>query len=227
MDGPPGRPTLAVIPGGTANIFTRALAIPQHPEDAAQLLLTGDPRRIDLGQVNGRFYATVAGAGFDGEVTAQANRWRRRWTGTKPLFVVAILKTLAWYRPVESVITLDGSAINTRAFLVTAANTPWYGGGIHIAPHARVDSGTLAVVIAQDMQGIEALQVLLRTFSGQHLQHPKVIQASAREIRVRSEHSVAVHADGESLGHTPVTFRAVPAALTVIVPKDSKEGPEI
>lgn len=74
MHGPPDRPTLAVIPGGTANIFTRALGIPKDPEDAAHLLLTGEARRIDLGQVNERFYATVAGAGFDGEVTRQANR---------------------------------------------------------------------------------------------------------------------------------------------------------
>lgn len=220
LRGRPERPpTLAIIPGGTANILTYALGISNDPAKAAELLLTGTTRRIDLGQVNNRYYASVAGVGFDGEVAARANRWRRRWTGTKPLYVGAMLATLASYQPVECSITIDGVEHSQPTFLLSAANTPWYGGGMHIAPHARVDSGTLAIVIAGDLSRLEAFGVLLRVFSGAHLRHPKVAHTTAREVHVRSRIPVVVHADGETVGFTPVTFRVVPGALNVLVPQ--------
>ncbi len=213
-------PVLAVIPGGTANIFTRALGMPNDPMKAAELLLTGATRRIDLGQVNGRYYMTISGVGFDGEAVARANRWRRRWTGTKPLYVGAILTTLARYHPVDCRLVIDGTVHDLRMSFLAVANTPWYGGGVHIAPHARPDSGTLAVVAAADLGRIESLWVLLQAFSGSHLRHPKVMHTTAREIQVESHIPLAVHADGETIGSTPATFHVLPGALEVMVPSD-------
>ncbi len=211
-------PLLAVVPGGTANLLTYTLGIPDDPATVTRMFLDGRTRRIDLGWVQDRYFAAVAGVGFDGEVAAWVNRWRLRRLGTKPMFAAAILGTLISYRPVDCRIHWDGYNRETRMFLLTAANTPWYGGGMHIAPSARLDSGTLEVVIVGDVSRREALAVLRGLFTAGHLRHPKVERMAAAEVHVESAVPLRIQADGESLGWTPVTFRAVPAALEVVVP---------
>jgi diacylglycerol kinase family enzyme len=56
---PDNPPALAVIPAGTANIFARALDLPAHPVAAARVLVNGVRRRIDVGQVHDRYFATI------------------------------------------------------------------------------------------------------------------------------------------------------------------------
>ncbi len=214
---PSPRPALGIVPGGTANILARGLGLPRDPFDAARLLARGGRRRVDVGRVNDRYFLSVAGVGFDGEVAAAVNRRRGRLP-SPPLFAAAILAHLVAFRPFPARLEIDGNARDTTLYFVTAANTPWYGGGMHIAPHARADSGRLAVVYAGALSRWEALRVLLATFSGGHLDHPKVAHTLAQEVRVETRAPVAVQADGESIGHSPVTFRIVPAALDVIAP---------
>lgn len=214
---PGPRPVLCIVPGGTANILAHGLGLPPDPLQAARLLLTGRRRRIDVGRANDRYFLSVAGVGFDGEVVTAVNRRRGRLP-SRPLFVAAILAQLAVFRPFPARVVIDGSPRDLTAYFVVAANTPWYGGGMLIAPHARPDDGSLTVVYAGALTPVEALRVLLATFSGQHLRHPKVYQAAAQEVLVESEARVAVHADGESVGQAPAHFGIVPGALEVLAP---------
>lgn len=87
-----------------------------------------------------------------------------------------------------------------------------------MAPHARPDDGRLEVILARDLTILEALGVLPKVFSGEHLKHPKVSRCEGVEIRVESDRPLAIHADGETIGRVPAIFRAQPQALEVIVP---------
>ncbi len=211
-------PALAVIPEGTANDFPRCLGIPLDARAAARALVHGIGRRVDIGQVNDRYYATISGVGFDAEVAQLVNRWPR-WIRGTTVYVAGILQTLITYNPVQSRITVDGQEQSLRLFLLAAANTNWYGGGMYMAPHAKIDDGQLAVVYATDLTKLETLAVLPKVFSGRHLQHPKVFHTTAREVRVDSETPLAIHADGETVGTVPAVFRIIPHAIEVIVPR--------
>ncbi len=210
-------PRLAVIPVGTANDFPRAVAVPLDPIAAARLLLKGVGRRIDLGQVNERYFTTISGVGFDAEVADLVNHWPR-WVRGSPVYVAGILRMLVTYRLAEAHITIDGAEQTSRILLLAAGNSGRYGGGIYMAPHARIDDGLLAIVLAKDLSKLETLAVLPKVFSGKHLSHPKVFHTNARLVHVTSAAHLAIHADGESVGHVPATFRAVPLALEVVVP---------
>lgn len=210
------QPTLAVIPGGTANDFARCLGIPLRPELAARLLLNGARRHVDVGRVNDRYYATISGVGFDAEVAKQVNRWPKLVSGTA-IYTVAILKMLATYSPVETRVTIDAQVQTLRMFLLAAANTDRYAGGMYMAPHARIDDGRLGIVLAGDLTKAETLAVLPKVFSGDHLKHPKVFHTTAQHVRVESDVPLAIHADGETVGTVPATFSVIPRALEVIV----------
>jgi YegS/Rv2252/BmrU family lipid kinase len=211
-------PALAVIPEGTANDFARCLGIPHDAAAAARVLVEGVRHRIDIGQTNDRYYATISGVGFDAEVAQLVNSWPR-WIRGTTVYIAGILQQLVTYRSADTTITLDGQERTLKLFLLAAANTNWYGGGMYMAPHARVDDGLLAVVYAAYLTKLETLALLPRVFSGRHLDHPKVVHTMAREVRVESATPLAIHADGESLGTVPAVFRIVPRALDVIVPR--------
>jgi diacylglycerol kinase (ATP) len=209
--------TLGVLPVGTGNDFARALGMPRDPLAAATALITAHPRRIDLGAVNDRYFVTIAGAGFDGEVARQVNAWPKVLGGTA-MYALGILKMLVAYRPVEVEILVDGAIHRDRLFLIAVGNTSWNAGGMWLVPPARPDDGVLHAVIAGPLSRLEALAVLPKVFSGRHLEHYKVRQAQGREIRVSSGKPLAVQADGESIGVLPAVFRVHPGVLSVLAP---------
>ncbi|MDR7420065.1 MAG: diacylglycerol kinase family lipid kinase [Armatimonadota bacterium] len=208
---------LAVLPVGTGNDFARAIGLPRDPFAAAAALVRAKPRAFDVGEVNGRYFLTISGAGFDGEVARQVNAWPKIFGGVV-MYACGILKTLVTYRPVEVTITLDGTAARERLFLIAVANTAWNAGGMWLVPAARPDDGVLHAVIAGPLTRFETLRVLPKVFSGRHLEHPKVRQVQAREIQVASATRLAVQADGESVGTLPALYRVHPGKLTVLAP---------
>jgi YegS/Rv2252/BmrU family lipid kinase len=212
------RPAMAVIPGGTGNDFARGIGLPKDMITAARLLLDGaQRRRVDVGKVNDRYYGTISGVGFDAEVAAEVNRWPK-WVAGTVVYTAGILKKLITYRCAPARTTIDGETLELSLFLLAAANTSWYAGGMYMAPHARPDDGRLEVIIARDFTKVETLQVLPKVFTGGHLAHPKVSHRPGVEIRVESDIPLAIHADGETVGRVPAVFRAQPQALEVLVP---------
>ncbi|MDQ7842882.1 MAG: diacylglycerol kinase family lipid kinase [Armatimonadota bacterium] len=213
----PSPPAVAIIPGGTGNDFARGVGVPKDPLAAGRVLLNGRRRRVDVGQVNDRYFAGIAGVGFDAEVAAKVNSWPK-WIGGTAVYIAAILTMLVTYRCAPTRLRIDGAEQRLRLFLVAAANTAWYAGGMYMAPHARPDDGRLEVITARDLGRMETLGLLPRVFSGAHLRHRKVTHLSAREVVVESEVPLAIHADGETVGRVPAVFRAVPQAIDVMVP---------
>jgi len=210
---------MGVLPFGTGNDFARALGLPREPIAAAAALVSARPRPIDVGEVNGRYYLTIAGAGFDGEVARQVNAWPKVLSGVV-MYTLGILKMLVTYQPVEVSVAVDGTVEHERLFLIAVGNTAWNAGGMWLVPPARPDDGLLHAVIAGPLTKIETLIVLPKVFSGGHLAHRKVRQAQGREIRVTSATPLSVQADGESVGTLPAVFRAHPGALSVLAPPE-------
>jgi len=212
------QPALAVIPGGTGNDFARGVGIPKDMVTAARLLLDrAQRRRVDVGRVNDRYYGTISGVGFDAEVAAEVNRWPK-WVAGTIVYTAGILKKLITYRCAPARITIDGDTVELSMFLLAAANTAWYAGGMYMAPHARPDDGRLEIILARDLTKAETLRILPQVFSGAHLRHPKVSHRAGTEVRVESDIPLSIHADGETVGRVPAVFRTVPQALEVLVP---------
>ncbi|HEY1738679.1 MAG TPA: diacylglycerol kinase family protein, partial [Acidimicrobiia bacterium] len=122
---------MAIVPCGSGNDFATSLGYDTSASPDATLAVLGDAgvdRTIDLGRVNDRWYCSVTATGFDSE----ANRWANgvtRLTGT-PLYVAAVMRTLATYKPHPLRVTVDGEQHELRAWMVSVGNGTTYGGGM-------------------------------------------------------------------------------------------------
>ena len=214
---------LAIVPTGAGNDFARVLGYdPKRPLTAFAALEHGRDHVVDLGRVNGRWYTCVTASGFD----AEANRWAntvRRLSGTT-LYVAAVLRTLAVYKPHNFRLTVDGETIETRAWLVAVGNGPAYAGGMHITPNAQLDDGLLDVTIVGAMSRAKFLRNFPKVFKGTHVSIPAVTTRRGAQVRLESLDAsvpMEVYADGERVGPLPGTMEAVRDALTARVPDNA------
>ncbi|HEV7523814.1 MAG TPA: diacylglycerol kinase family protein [Acidimicrobiia bacterium] len=211
---------LAIVPTGAGNDFARVLGYdPKNPLRAFDAIANGRDEIVDLGRVNGRWYTCVTASGFD----AEANRWAntvRKLSGTT-LYVAAVLRTLAVYKPHRFRVTIDGAAFETTAWLVAVGNGPAYAGGMRVTPDARMDDGLLDVTIVGAMSRPEFLWTFPKVFKGNHLRNPKVTTRRGAQVHLESLDAsipMEVYADGERVGPLPGTMEAVRDALNVRVP---------
>jgi diacylglycerol kinase (ATP) len=204
---------LGIIPAGSGNDVARALGIPRgDPLAAADLVLAGTTRAVDLGRADGRWFAGVLGSGFDSMVNERANRMS--WPTGRSRYNLAILAELRVFRPVPFVLELDGERWETEAMLVAVGNGSSYGGGMRVCPDARLDDGLLDVTVLGPISKPEFLRVFPSVYKGTHVHHRAVTVRRARTV-VLSSPGVTAYADGERVAALPVRCDAVPAALQV------------
>ncbi len=226
---------LLAVPAGSGNDFAAALGLPAIADSLAawERFRAGvqNVRAVDLGvihlggpgaELREVYYCCIAGAGLDSDTNRRANAlpW---WVRAHGGYVLSALATIFLYRP--QAVTLraadssgsdDPPARSKLTTLIAFANAPAYGGGMRIAPRARLDDGRLDVCFVSAIHPLRLLRFFPRVFSGSHLGMPEVEYLQTSSLRVESERPMEVFADGEFVGHTPVEVQVAPRALRVV-----------
>lgn len=217
---------LGIVACGSGNDLARALGLPVHQVEASlKVVIDGvarAPRVVDAMRVShglGQEWTLgVVSVGIDAAVNARANGYR--WPGGTARYVRALAGELGRFRPYGYRVVVDGVAREFAGTLVAVANTSMIGGGMRIAPQARIDDGLLDVVIAAEVTRGQLLRVFPRVYGGTHLSHPAVSLVRGRQVRI--EHLASgpmppeAYGDGERLGPVPMTVEVVPGAVRVI-----------
>ncbi len=206
--------SLGIIPAGTGNDAARSFGIPlKDPVAAADVVVGGRTRSVDLGRSGSTFFLCVLSAGFDAVVNERANRLR--WPRGQMRYHLATAAELRVFEPLAYVLTLDGNAKQVRAMLVAVGNGPSFGGGLRITEGALLDDGLLDVVIFHPMPKVELLRAYPRLVTGSHVTHPAYEHHRVGEVTIAGPEVVA-YADGERVGPLPRTVTAAPSALRVL-----------
>jgi len=223
-DGKPINPKaeLGIIPIGSGNDFIKAINIPPTSERAIKFMLQGASYDIDLATIEyrgalgkeQRLFNNIAGAGFDGEVTERANKMGKIF-GPLTYFISIFLSFLS-YKNKEAEVIADGKTIIGKFNSVVVANGQYFGGGMKIAPHAKLNDGLFDIVLIEDIKMLESVTYAPKLFKGTHLSHPKIKHFNAEEITLRTKERMVLQADGEIFGTADFTARIMPSAIKVI-----------
>ncbi len=230
---------LGVLPSGTGGDFRRTLNIPTRAADAAMALRTGRTGLIDVGHVSyvnhtgadeARYFLNVASCGMGGDVVRRVKAGDTSWLptgasrllGGKASFALAALQTTLAFTKPTIMLGLDNKPARRMTVAnLCVANARFFGGGMKIAPEAKLNDGLLDVVALGDLDTLTILTNVYKLYLGTHLGMQQVHHAHATRITISAaDESTAVQleVDGELVGTLPASFAIKPRALCVRCP---------
>jgi diacylglycerol kinase (ATP) len=211
---PPGVATLAVIPFGTSNVLARELNI-RSVDDAIRRIVRGTTRSMTVGEIRcgGRkgLFLLMAGVGVDGAVVKGVRLGEKRVLG-KGAYLLSALRVLFDWDQSEVRVAAGGRSVSCHSVIV--CNSARYGGNFLLAPQADISSPTFEVVCIKGGP-LGYLKRFLFLACGRFAAGGPVEIFAASELEVAGEKAVQV--DGDFFGCAPLSVRALPHFLRLIV----------
>lgn len=212
--------TIATLPFGTGQDWARTINLPQNAAPMLKWLAKAVSQPVDIGRVtlNGEvsWFLNVASVGIGGAIAPYINAKRVKWPWT---FLLATAKALFKYNPLPIRIVIDGKIWKEGTFfLVAVGNGRFFGRGMNICPHARINDGLFDVVLVEYMPPLRALTALPSVFTGSHLKRNDVHACQAHHVRLEAiEGTLQLEMDGEAYEADVVEFEVQPDAVKMLL----------
>ncbi|MBJ7309244.1 diacylglycerol/lipid kinase family protein [Rugamonas sp. CCM 8940] len=215
-----------VLPLGTLNHFAKDMKIPLALDEAIANLFHGQPCQVDVGEVNGRIFLNNSGLGLYPDIVRQREQLQRKLgQGKWPAFGRALLTALRRYPFLHVKLKVNGDEHVRRTPFVFIGNNEYLLQGLNLGARDRLDGGTLSLYVAQRPTRLGLLRLAFHALRGRLSEAKDFDLLLAREMVIETHHKhLRVATDGEvNLVHTPLCYRVLPAALTVMAPPRAVE----
>jgi len=223
-DAPGGfaRARLAVLPLGTINVFAREIGMPVAFSQAWEVIQEANESVIDLpevefaldGQTRRRFFAQMAGAGWDSRAIELVD-WEQKKKFGALAYVAAGLKALRGRLP--QIVITDGRE-TAAGELILIGNGRLYGGNYRLFPLADLRDGALEASVFSKLNWQGILRGGWGLLTDQLYQVGGVRHFKAESLQLYSSSPIPFHVEGENAGHLPASFSIRRQALRIIVP---------
>jgi diacylglycerol kinase (ATP) len=221
-------PKLAVLSAGTGGDFVRTLGGAPSTRERVAGLLTGAERRLDVGLVEleesggssqVRAFINILSFGLSGRTDELVNNGPK-WLGGRAAFFLGAAAAMATYRNLPVRLRVDEKVVFEGPILTVAiANGRFFGGGMHIAPHADPFDGALEVVVLGNLSFTESLGLSPKIYQGTHTAHEKVSTFRGQKVQaeaIRTGDRLLVDLDGETPGTLPLSAWVSPGAIGLL-----------
>jgi diacylglycerol kinase (ATP) len=210
--------SLGVIPLGSGNDLAGTLGIPPDLDVAVERAATGAIRRMDLLRIGDAFSLSYAGVGFDSEVTRFANEVK--FLRGPLIYFYSVIHTLVTFEPPRMKVVHDGGTFEGKMMFTVVCNLPRFGGGMLIAPGARIDDGMLDLVIVREVPKRLLLSIFPKVYGGKHVGHPAVTIVRTHRAEITIDRTMTMYGGGEPLrpitAGEAVAVEVVPGGLGVV-----------
>lgn len=229
---PDDAPEVALLPVGAGSDFARAVGVVGKCAETVVALAEGTSRRIDAvrvqyvapdGQLAHRHMINTGGLGLSSQIATKVNAARlNRMLSSQIVFFLETVRAMLAFRFPRVRVMIDGrKPIGTKVAEIVLANGRFYGGGMAIAPEARLDDGLLDIVVIRAQSKVQLIDNLNRIYKGGHRNLPFVDILRGGRVVIEPggpEETLGVVLDGIPVGQAPIVAEIRPRAFKVRTP---------
>lgn len=216
-----------IIPVGSGNVIAKELKLNANVKKLIHLVKHKKTKLLDIGEIDfvsghthrRRYFISMAGVGFDAEVTRQ-HHLKRTGSDFFPhttSYLPLSIKIALTYKLPRITVEVDGRVITHDARFVQVANTRSYGGPFVFAHRAKSDDGVLNVLWFKARVSRDILRYYWNALSSDVRRISGVHHHRCREVHLSSHDSVPVQIDGDFCGYLPIKIKVIPSAISVFV----------
>jgi YegS/Rv2252/BmrU family lipid kinase len=210
---------LGALPLGTGNSFAATIGLDGQLESAIEVIANGRVASVDLGMVNGRYFANFATIGLPAEIAKESPSRLKRFLG--PLaYVFAGIRPMLTHKPFRAKVRWDRNGrltLQTQQIVIASGR---FFGKQPLLPSASITSGRLAFFTTSGVSHLDLVRTFVAFGLGRQTKLGDAHAFSAESIAVRAKPKQLLNIDGDPLGTTPARFRIARRALRVFVPVD-------
>jgi YegS/Rv2252/BmrU family lipid kinase len=208
-----------ILPRGTANDLARAVGLPLDVRRAAEVIVAGHTKRIDVGEVNKKLFFNVAHIGLGAALDDALSDGMKKRLG--PLaYTVAAALSLTKIRRFRAEIVADDKRLAVRTYGVTVGNGRFFGGAGLVAEEATIDDGLLHLFALKTKNPLQMLRLLPSLMKGRQGRFDWVETLHGSKIEIRTLRRLKIRADGKTMSETPASFSVRPGALEIFAPAE-------
>ena len=216
---------LSMIPVGTGNDWGRSFNIPTNYKKAIELIAREKTFVQDVGKVQyiskdllkQRHFINMAGLGFDAMVARRTNKVKSEGKSGPFSYLISLFSSLINYNHKKVKISMDDAELKADVFTMSVAICRFNGGGMMQAPNAIPDDGLFDVTVITRLSRLLVIRSVKKLYDGSYLKMPQVKTFRSQKVEIESDPIMFLETDGESLGHTPMTFEVVPLSIQMVV----------
>jgi len=205
----------ALLPLGTANSFARTLGIPLDVAGAVKVIADGEVRRIDLGMIDGDYFANCAAIGISPLIAESVPHGLKKWLG-RPGYLGWAAVQMARFKPFRLTVTADGKSETIDALEVRIANGAYHGGAELV--RTDVEDGQIVIQAITGTWRTKLLWSWGLSLIGPDQVRGTVKEYRGREFRVETDPPLPISIDGEVLAETPVTAKLARRVIRMVLP---------
>jgi diacylglycerol kinase family enzyme len=212
---------LGVLPFGTLNHFAKDLGIPLGAREAVEVVCRGAIKRVDVGEVNGRYFINNSSLGVYPEAVRVRERWRPL-VGKWPALAIGALTVLRRFPVLKLALDMDGKRVRRRVPLLFVGNNVYSAEWPDLGGRDRLDDGCLSVWLLREANRLALLRSAFSLLLGRLHFAPEIEVSRVENLTVNSRRRrLRVAVDGEVIRlRAPLRYRIRPQSLRVCVPAE-------
>lgn len=213
------RPLFGILPGGTCNDFSRTLKIPQNVRQAAEALVNGKVRPIDIGKSNNDYFSNFWGVGLISDASNNIDEQEKSRFG-KIGYLLSAVRTIGENAPFSYKLEYDGNFIEGEAVMILVLNGCFIGTNLLPFPMIRPDDGLFGVAILENANLGAFLEIIAmkRSWTQSMSSDSGVTYLQAGTLTIESKRPLDVDMDGENYRQTPSRIKVLAHHLSVLTP---------
>lgn len=208
---------IAILPTGTANDFAKYLSMPMDIEEACEKILKAEVKKVDLGQVNDKYFINVFSFGLFTDVSQKTPTHLKNTFGKLAYYFNGI-KEIPRFTKIDLRVESEDLTIQTKCFLAFVFNGQT-AGNINIAYNSQIDDGLLDVILVKGENLLKLGNLVYNFLRGEHLEEAdkeNILYFKTKALTLSSTQEITTDIDGESGPQLPVTITCIPKTLNIL-----------